>query len=365
MFDALSATEIEALQPIARQLVFAAGQEVFKEGDAGDGLYVVAEGRVEISVPVNPQTRLVFSQIEPGDLFGEMAVLEDKPRSATAVAREPTTLYFLPRDEMLKRVNHSPALALGLLREISHRLREFNHQYLREVLQAERLAVVGRFAGSIVHDLKNPLNIIGLTAEVSGMPNAKPELRQKAASDIRRQVDRITDLIGEILEFTRGPQTELLLTPMDYAVFIQEVIEEMRPETSLKNVSIEIEAPLPQIRVLINPKRLHRVFYNLIHNACDAMPKGGKVFVRARSTPSEVVTELEDTGPGIPPEVAGRLFQPFATHGKLHGTGLGLSICKRIVEDHRGWINARTAPGRGAVFCFGLPLPSEPAEMKR
>jgi len=319
---------------------------------------------VEISVPVSPQTRLVFSQIGPGDLFGEMAVLEDKPRSATAVAREPTTLYFLPRDEMLKRVNHSPALALALLREISNRLREFNHQYLREVLQAERLSVVGRFAGSIVHDLKNPLNIIGLTAEVSGMPHAKPELRQKAATEIRRQVDRISDLVGEILEFTRGPQTDLVLTSMDYAGFIQDVVEEMRPETALKGVTLEVESPLPQVRVLLNPKRLHRVFYNLIHNACDAMPKGGKVFIRARSAPTEVVTELEDTGPGIPAEVAGRLFQPFATHGKLHGTGLGLSICKRIVEDHQGWITARTAPGRGAVFCFGLPLQPTVAEVK-
>jgi len=81
--------------------------------------------------------------------------------------------------------------------------------------------------------------------------------------------------------------------------------------------------------------------------------------LRFEARPSEVITEIEDTGPGIAPEVEGRLFEPFATHGKIHGTGLGLSICKRIIEDHHGWIKARNEPGRGAVFSFGLPLPGK------
>ena len=84
--------------------------------------------------------------------------------------------------------------------------------------------------------------------------------------------------------------------------------------------------------------------------------RGGKILLRFQLGENEVVTEMEDTGPGIPPEMADRLFQPFATHGKSHGTGLGLSICKKIIEDHGGRIWVRTAPGRGAIFCFALPL---------
>ena len=87
------------------------------------------------------------------------------------------------------------------------------------------------------------------------------------------------------------------------------------------------------------------------------MPEGGKIVLRFVETPTEVVTEIEDSGPGIAPEMAGRLFEPFATHGKAHGTGLGLSICKRIVADHQGWISARSEPGHGAIFAFGLPRP--------
>jgi two-component system sensor kinase FixL len=87
------------------------------------------------------------------------------------------------------------------------------------------------------------------------------------------------------------------------------------------------------------------------------MSNGGKIILRVRRTPTEVVTEIEDSGPGIAPEIAGQLFEPFATHGKAHGTGLGLSICKRIIEDHKGWISAGNGVGRGAMFSFGLPLP--------
>jgi signal transduction histidine kinase len=356
LFDQLNRVELKALRQIAREQQFPAGREIFKEGDKGDGVYVVKDGCVEISGVVGQEGRLVFSHVGPGDWFGEMAVIENKPRSACAVAKEDTVVYFIPRPEMFTLIERSPGLALGLLREISRRLREFNRQYLREVLQAERLALVGRFARSIVHDLKNPLNIIGLTAEMAGMEQASLEMRQQARDRIRKQVDRISELISEILDFTQGSQSNFVLAPSDYGVFVEQVVQEMAPEVSLRSSTLELEGAPPKVELLIHPKRLRRVFYNLIHNATDAMPDGGKIQLRFRTTPTEVITEVEDSGPGIAPEMDGQLFEAFATHGKAHGTGLGLSISKRIVQDHHGWIAARNQPGGGAVFSFGLPL---------
>jgi len=222
-------------------------------------------------------------------------------------------------------------------------------------VQSERLAIVGRFARSIVHDLKNPLNIIGLTAELAGLDRATPEVRQQASARIRKQVDRISDLISEILDFTQGPQSTFVLAPSDYAAFVKYLVEELGPEAGLKSVTLELENPPPVVELYIHPKRLRRVFANLVHNGTEAMPAGGKIVLRFKATDKEVVTEIEDSGQGIAPEIADQLFHPFATHGKVHGTGLGLSICKRIVEDHQGWISARNRPGGGAVFAFGLP----------
>ena len=357
LFGQLPADELEALRQIASEETFAAGKEIFKEGDLGDGVYVVKEGLVEISALLNSHLRHVFSQVGPGDIFGEMAVIDHKPRSACAVARQPTSVYFIPRPKMQALLQRSPAMSLALLREISHRLREFNRQHVREVVQGERLAVIGRFARSIVHDLKNPLNIISITAEMAGMDGVSSESRQQAKSRIRKQVERISDLINEILEFTQPTRADFVPASVNYGVFLQQLAEEMRPEVALKSMELVLDPPPIELELLMNPKRLRRVFENLIHNATDAMTEGGKIIIRVLPKDTEVVTEIEDAGPGIAPEIAEQLFEAFATHGKAHGTGLGLSICKRIIEDHHGWISARNEPGRGAVFSFGLPIP--------
>jgi len=289
-------------------------------------------------------------------MFGEMAVLELKPRSATARAVKDTVAYFIPRDELRVMVERSPELSLELLREISQRLREFNQRYVQEILQTERLALIGRFARAIVHDLKNPLNIIGLTAEVASLDNATPDMRRNAASTIRKQVERVTDMVAEILNFTQGGQTEYVLSPADYGQFVQQVIEELRPEIELRKCRLNAAEMPAGLYLPFDPKRIRRVFHNLAHNAADAMPAGGMITLRFRLDGTDLITEVEDQGPGIAPEIADRLFEAFATYGKAHGTGLGLSICKKIIEDHRGRIWAGNRPGRGAVFSFALPV---------
>src|SRR5882757_3399870 len=117
-FRNLNPIEKEALRSIALERNFSAGQQIFKEGDSGDGIYVVKEGAVEISLAMNQNVRRVFAKLGPGEIFGEMAVLELKPRSATATAAEKTEVYFIPRDELLLMLGGSPALSLELLREI-------------------------------------------------------------------------------------------------------------------------------------------------------------------------------------------------------------------------------------------------------
>ena len=357
LFCQLGSEELSSLRRIAQERAFGAGRQIFEEGQQGDGLYLVKDGLVEISVLVGPKVRRVFSRIAPGDIFGEMAVLDEQPRSARAVAVQETAAYFFGRDEIRALLRRSPVLSQSLLREISLRLREFDQQYLREVLQVERLALIGRFARSIVHDLKNPLSVLATVAETVCLPHNPPEAQQAAAGIVRQQIEVINDLVSEILTFTQALAPDRSLAPMDYGAFVQQVLEEARTVVALRSATLEVHSPLPSVQLRMNPKRLRRVWLNLVQNATDAMLQGGKIRLRFEVKPTEVVTELADSGPGIAPEVAPRLFEAFVTHGKEHGTGLGLSICKRILEDHQGWISAHNAPGGGAVFSFGLPLP--------
>lgn len=359
LFDGLNATELNTVRGLARVESFPAGHEIFHEGDKGDAVYVIRAGTVEISAQVGTDKKQVVSKLGPGDFFGEMSVIEFKPRSANAVAAEPVIVYRIPAGEMLTFIHHTPDIAVNLMREMSHRLREFNIRHVHEVSQAERLTLVGRFARSIIHDLKNPLSIIGLTAELIGSPNATPEFRQQATGRIRNQVERINELIGEILEFAQGSGRAVALAAVDYAGFVQQVVEELRAELELKGVAIHLENEPPPVPMRVDPARLRRVFHNLLHNAADIMPSGGIVLLRFTLKEGRVITEIEDTGPGIAPEIAPKLFEPFATFGKKAGTGLGLSICKRIIEDHQGRIWSESKPGRGAIFIFSIPRPQQ------
>jgi signal transduction histidine kinase len=356
LFRSLNREDLKTLRLIAQERHLTPGQEIFREGDPGDGVYFVKDGLVEISSLVGNGKRHVFSRLGDSEIFGEMAVLEQRPRSATATAVNDAEVYFIPRGEMLALIERSPVLAFNLLQQISHRLREFNQLHLREVIEAERLALVGNFARSIVHDLKNPLHIIGISAEIFDLPNIRPQVRALTQARIKKQVERINNLVGDILIFSEGERKGREVKAADYHAFILDLIADLRTEAEPKNTRIEMESAPPAVFIPFDPHRLSRVFYNLVHNATDAMPHGGTIFLRFNADQNEIVTEIEDTGPGIAPVIAGRLFQPFTTHGKTHGTGLGLSICKKIVEDCGGRIWTRTEPGHGAIFCFALPL---------
>ena len=244
---------------------------------------------------------------------------------------------------------------MTLVQEISGRLREFNHQYIQVVLQAERMELVGRFASSIVHDLKNPLAIISIATEMACAENSTLATRRVARERMTQQLDRITNLVNDILEYTRGTATTPTFAQTDYATFVQALVTELQQDAGLKSVIIEYANPPPSVPLALNHQRLGRVFYNLIDNAADAMLDGGRVKLRFKLTDDEVLTELEDSGKGIAPEIQDRLFEPFATYGKKSGTGLGLSIAKRIVEEHGGSISARNSASGGAVFAFTLP----------
>ncbi len=355
-FGSLLTEALHAVQQTGQMKSFQQGDVIFSQGDPGDGLYVVLEGLVQMSALVNDKERRVLSRVGPGDFFGEMAMFDNEPRSATARAEQPSRVVFITREDFLKVLASNPALALCLMREFSLRMRDSNRAYIQELLQAERLTLVGRFARSIVHDFKNPLNIIGLSAEMMAMESASPEMRSNAQKRIRKQVDRLSNMIGELLEFSRGSQSSVVLAPVAFPRFLQPLVDDLKIEVSAKGVEIILSDAPPQVDILMDQQRLTHVFYNLIGNACHEMADGGRVFIRFKVVGRELHTEIEDTGKGIAPEIAGRLFEPFATFGKSNGTGLGLSICKKIVEDHGGSIGVRSEPGKGAIFHFTLPV---------
>ena len=347
---------LQSFEAGARHCSFAPGKIIFSAGDAGDGFYIVVTGRVQISASVNSKESRVLASIGPGDFFGEMAVVDDAPRSATATAEVYTRTLFVERQKLLKLLKRRPEMALSILREFSAHMRNLNQKYVDEIVQAERLAVVGRFATTIVHDFKAPLAVIGLATDLACSRGSPLSQRRELRAMVARQTERMKAMLQELIDFTR-PGGELpKLRAMKFAPYLNSLAEEAGTELAQRGVKLILETPPPRVPVRIEPQRLSRLFYNLLGNAADEMKDGGNITLRFKKTSGELHVDVQDDGRGIPPEIADSLFKPFATFGKPHGTGLGLTICRRIAEDHGGRIWATSEPGKGATFSFTLPL---------
>ena len=353
----LAPPEQRLLAERTRRQEFAAGQRIFMEGDSGDGLYVVIDGSVEIAAMSVPSRQHRLAVMEPGDYFGEMSVFDGGGRSATAIALTTTTVGFVATETVLEMLEHTPLLAAALVRDASLRMRDFNRRFLQESLKAERLTLVERLARTIVHDFRNPLNVVGIAADLAAEPAATVEVRRRARDRIRQQVEVMNRMMQELLDFTRGATISAALPRVNLPLVLRDIVFELQAEADRRGVAFHAEGPFPDLELRLDPPRLVRVFTNLAQNAFDAMSglPNAALTLRCEVEPAAVVIEVADTGPGIAPEVLPHIFEPFVTFGKAHGTGLGLAISNRIIAEHGGRIAVESVPGKGATFRIVLP----------
>lgn len=246
--------------------------------------------------------------------------------------------------------------------ELAVLAREFNamaaslDRQQRELRNAERLAAVGRISAQITHEIRNPLNAIGLNAELLGEELARlsPPPREAAqlVSAISREVDRLEGVAEEYLTFARMPRAAT--APVDLDELLGSLLDFVGPE--LRGARVELVRDLAGDLPLVpgDEAQLRAVALNLVRNSREAMPAGGTLTVRTRRAEGGVELTVADTGGGMPPEVLARIFEPFYTT-KERGTGLGLAYARRVIAEHGGTIRCESAPGRGTTFTIRLP----------
>lgn len=226
-----------------------------------------------------------------------------------------------------------------------------------QLLQAEKMASLGKLAAGVAHQLNNPLGGITLYAQLMLEEYA---LDEAAESDLRRILDdaeRCRNTIRELLEFARQTRQEIRLNDLNHA--LSQTLFLLENQSLFHNIEIvkELDPSLPKVPSDI--QQLNHVFMNIILNAAEAMEGQGQL--RVKTSRSEdgrfAVIQICDTGPGIPEDVLPHIFEPFFTtkeEGK--GTGLGLSLVYGIIENHEGKIQVSSEPGKGATFSIFLPL---------
>jgi signal transduction histidine kinase len=235
----------------------------------------------------------------------------------------------------------------------------------QNLLEAERLATIGRMASSISHDLRHSLAAIVANAEFLCEVGLTGDQREELYQEVRFAVNQMTDLIDSLLEFSRTRES---LRPSygKVADSVQRVLQSIKARPEFHHVDIDF-VPDRTITGWFDPRKLERALYNLLLNACEAVsPTHGRIEINLRATSNGVEIRISDDGRGIPDSIRDRLFQPFVSYGKENGTGLGLTVVQKIVQDHGGDVTVEKTSGEGTVFKVVLPLASltsPPAEV--
>ncbi|MFH1826788.1 MAG: ATP-binding protein [bacterium] len=231
-----------------------------------------------------------------------------------------------------------------------------NRKLFRSLLQADKLASLGTLSAGMAHEIKNPLASIKGMTQVLDENLDDPEFIKKYQDVLGRQIDRINNLVEQLLK--AGQPQKLALSKFNVNQIIDNVLALVENECRKKDIAIEKNLKeLPQIKG--DEEQLAQVFTNLFLNAVQAMSDGGILAIKAqRRGPDSVQIEVRDTGLGIPADKLGSVFDPFFTT-KEQGTGLGLAVVYRIIKEHNGEINVESEEGKGANFTIWLPIRPE------
>jgi signal transduction histidine kinase len=216
------------------------------------------------------------------------------------------------------------------------------------------MASIGLLAAGVAHEVNTPLTGISSYAQMLRKEVEAGDPKAELLEKIERQTFRASKIINSLLNFSRSSGAEL--EPLDVNKLVLDVLSLLEPQLGGASIKLrkEFGDGLPRVRG--NENRLQQVFFNLILNAKDAMPKGGWLTVVTRADDDTVIAEIKDTGHGIRKEHIKRIYDPFfTTKGLGRGTGLGLSVSYGIVQEHGGAIFVDSVPGKGTTFQVTLP----------
>jgi len=355
------------------------GEVVFGEGEIGDAMYIIWSGRAAV-VKGDLESPIVLGYRGPGEIIGEMALLENRARSASVVALEDMRLLSIRRDDFEKLIQSNPSVGMGILGTLSARLRAADNarnagwhaedRLSRQIseLQTEKQALLElqqlrqETTDLIVHDLRHPISslfgIVKLLEMV--LPQDVLETNQSLLNLGNSTIEHMQLLVDSLLDIARmeSGEVQLDLEPLD----VKDVIENStdRPVLPMRdNVTLETDVPDMLPLVMADREKLERIMANLVGNAIKYTPGGGQITVAAGSHNSHVEISITDTGPGIPPEDRERIFERFTrikeNTSSRKGFGLGLAFCRLAVEAHGGkiWVEDGDG-GMGSRFIFTL-----------
>ena len=241
-------------------------------------------------------------------------------------------------------------LLASITSQISRTIETFRLR--EEKIKAERLSAIGNMMSTIVHDLRTPMNnIYGFVDLLQEEEDA--EARREYADIVIQQIKFLTNMTTDVLDFAKGKSSVL---PVKCAVnkILDDFEKFFKDDVIKKGYEFHTECKVASM-IYVDPEKIQRIFMNIMKNALEAMPPGGRFSITAGQDGDDVVFALTDNGSGIPPEIQDKLFDSFVTSGKKGGTGLGLAIVKKLIEEQKGRIEVESRVNEGTSFKIYFP----------
>jgi len=373
VFHSLSETNLLEIAKFCQEEVYQDGQIVFIEGEPAHKILVVERGKLAIEKKIqlgrhSTPRNATIAYVNPNQVAGFSAVTLPRNHSGTITAIEPTRVCAIDGKMLLNHMDNHPEAGYQILSAINSLVRG-RYQSATNTLTY--------FLSIVSHELRTPLAAVEnyLQTILGGFAG---ELNQKQERMLNRCVIRVTDLsalISDVVDLARMRPEQIQddFEWFDPGEVGRESIEDTRLAAAEKNIQIRIQPP-PEFELIVGGRRrMRQVFSNLLNNAIKFSPSDSIVQFRAWYEENQLIFEVEDTGPGIPPEDLEYIFTDFfraSNVGDSPGAGLGLSIAKKIMDAHHGDIVAKNLTDdegniTGSRFTVHIPLNLNTLEMRK
>jgi len=374
-FEELSDNDILSISKYCTAKVIEPGHILFNEGDPADMFYIIMSGEVEVWKAYGTEDEDMLAIHGSGKLFGEMALIDNLPRSATVKTKTHTRLLQIGEHDFQNMIRENSSVAFSIVRSLSSMVRKSNETFLEdlkernielekantdlktaheELIKKERLSNLGKFSSMILHDLRNPISTVKAYTELLLMDSNVPEKTRKYISNIKFETERINNLASELLDYSRG-DIRLEMKIVDLSDFLKSLKSSVQRRFSSSNINIIFENNFND-HAVFDYERMMRVMMNLAENARKALAGKGAFTITTQKFKNSLQFYVKDNGEGMSPDIQKHIFEPFYSSSRGGGTGLGMVIVKNIVEAHEGELTISSSKGHGTEIKIDLPL---------
>ncbi len=374
-FEELSDKDIHSISKYCTSKIIDSGSILFKEGDPADMFYIIMSGEVEVWKALGSDSEDMLAVHGAGKLFGEMALIDNLPRSATVKTKTRTRLLQIGEYDFQNMIRENSSVAFSIVRSLSSMVRKSNETFLedlkernaeleeanknlktahKELIKKERLSNLGKFSSMILHDLRNPISTVKAYTELLLLDKNIPEKPGKYISNIKFETERINNLANELLDYSRG-DIRLDMNIVDVSDFLSTFEATVKRRFSSSRINIIFQNNFKE-HAVFDFERMMRVMINLAENARKALGGKGTFKVNAKKVDNSLQLMVIDDGEGMSSDIQKHIFEPFYSSSRGGGTGLGMVIVKNIIEAHEGELDISSSQGKGTEIKINIPL---------